>query len=172
LSWIQTYTGKKFYPLEPNRADIDILDIAHALSMQCRFAGHCTKFYSTAEHSVHLSRQFEDRNIARWALLHDAPEAYLVDVPRPIKPLLTNYSEIEDRLMDVIADRFGLPFMMPQCVKDADASIIHDERMFVMKMTDEEWESVDQFEPLGVFIECWSPVQAKAEFLQRYIELL
>ena len=54
--WIQTFTGKKFSPLEPRREDIDILDIAHSRSMQCRFNGHCRQFYSVAEHSVRVAR--------------------------------------------------------------------------------------------------------------------
>jgi uncharacterized protein len=140
--------------------------------MQCRFAGHCKRFYSIAEHSVHLSRYFEDRHLALWALFHDATEAYLTDVPRPIKPYLSNFVTIEDYLMQAIATRFYLPgATVPEQVKNADASIIHDERMFVMAMTDDEWEQISNFEPLGIFIECWSPIEAKAEFYQRYLEL-
>ena len=79
-----TYTGKEFYPLDPNPADIDIKDIAHALSNCCRFAGHIKSFYSVAQHSVIVSELCEPEN-ALAGLLHDASEAYLSDIARPVK---------------------------------------------------------------------------------------
>lgn len=107
--WIQTYTGKRFYPLEPDADLICIKDIAHSLSMQCRFNGHTAKFYSVAEHSVKLSREF----FCGWhyklaALLHDASEAYLSDIPRPIKhePSMWFYRVAEKNLQTMIFDKF------------------------------------------------------------------
>ena len=82
--WIQTFTGRAFYVLDPRPEDVDIEDIAHALSMQCRFAGHCREFYSVAQHSVTASWLVPPED-ALWGLLHDAAEAYVVDLPRPIK---------------------------------------------------------------------------------------
>lgn len=82
--WIQTYTGKKFFPLHPHQNEYVIEDIAHALSMKCRFAGHCNAFYSVAEHSVKVSRIVAPES-QLWGLLHDAAEAYLPDVCQPIK---------------------------------------------------------------------------------------
>ena len=82
--WIQTMSGVIFYPLDPRPEEIRIEDIAHALSHQCRFAGHCREFYSVAEHSVRVSRELP-QEFMLWGLLHDASEAYLVDLPRPIK---------------------------------------------------------------------------------------
>src|SRR5689334_14267678 len=86
--WIRTYTGRKFYLFDSGPEDVEIEDIAHALSMQCRYNGHVQRFYSVAEHSCYVSAIVAaemgnakyDINVALWALLHDASEAYLGDV--------------------------------------------------------------------------------------------
>lgn len=84
MAWIQTFTGKKFPLDKPDPALIDIEGIAHALSLLCRFNGHCTRFCSVAEHSVHVAREI-DLDLAMEGLLHDAAEAYLGDVHSPLK---------------------------------------------------------------------------------------
>lgn len=166
--WIQTYTGKSFYPLEPQQSKIDIVDIAHSLSMQCRYNGHVTRFYSVAEHSVILSKTVSSEN-ALWALLHDASEAYLTDVPRPIKHLLGTYAETEKRLERVIFDHFGLNGDMPAQVKEYDHRILSDERSELMVACETEWS--DMLPPLGLRIVGLSPTDARREFLNRYSEL-
>jgi len=87
-AWIQTISGRKFPLAEPDPNQIDIEDIAHALSMLCRFNGHCTQFYSVAEHSMHVSHEISN-DLALAGLLHDAAEAYLGDVPSPLKKELS-----------------------------------------------------------------------------------
>src|SRR4051812_6540197 len=82
--WMQTISGKAFFPLDPRPADVDIQDIAHALAFQCRFGGHVKEFYSVAEHSVRVSLICAHED-AKWGLLHDATEAYLSDIVRPVK---------------------------------------------------------------------------------------
>src|SRR5271165_7548492 len=82
--WIQTYTGRVMYPLDPRPEEINIIDIAHALSNLCRFTGHVRTFYSVAEHSVRVSQHCDPKD-ALWGLLHDASEAYLADMSRPMK---------------------------------------------------------------------------------------
>lgn len=107
--WIQTYTGARFYPLEPDAGLIRIEDIAHSLSMQCRYTGHTSRFYSVAEHSLILAKEFHTGWHYRLvALLHDAAEAYLSDIPRPLKrlPEFAFYREAEDRLQEMIFDKF------------------------------------------------------------------
>lgn len=107
--WIQTYTGKKFFPLDPDPELICIEDIAHSLAMQCRYNGHTRRFYSVAQHSVILaSKFFKSHDLRFAALLHDASEAYLSDVPLPIKhlPQFTFYREAEDRLQRMIFAKF------------------------------------------------------------------
>lgn len=88
--WIQTYTGRQFWPLDPKPEEVCIEDIAHALSQQCRYAGHTIRFYSVAQHSVEIALRVP-RAAALWGLLHDAAEAYLVDLPRPVKYLMPAY---------------------------------------------------------------------------------
>jgi hypothetical protein len=166
--WIQTWSGQAFWPVDPHAEDVLIEDIAHALSHLCRYSGHCLQFYSVAEHSVLLSRAVPPED-ALWALLHDASEAYLVDVPRPIKPYLGGYLEAEARIMAAVCERFGLPPEMPASVKAADYAILTDERMQNMAAPPVRWST--DGEPLGVTLQLWSPVVARAEFRRRFAEL-
>lgn len=86
--WLETFSGGKFYPLAPHAEDVKLVDIAHALAMKCRFAGHCRSYYSVGQHCVLGAEQAErdgDLDLARAFLLHDAAEAYLFDCPKPIK---------------------------------------------------------------------------------------
>ena len=103
--WIQTYTGKKFWPLDPRPEDVDIVDIAHALSMQCRFGGHCLRFYSTAEHSVYVSHHCG--SAALIGLLHDGSEAYLLDMLAPIKEYMPDYKAAEKRCQAAVYRAFA-----------------------------------------------------------------
>lgn len=163
--WIQTYTGRQFWPLDPRISEVFIQDIAHSLSLQCRYAGHCRRFYSVAEHSVLLASHVSPPN-RLWALLHDASEAYLVDVPRPIKPALTGYKLIEENVMGVIADRFGLPGSMPAEVKDADMRICVDE--VAQNMAPGLVWGIHGLEPLGVRLWFWEPKLAEMAFLRQF----
>lgn len=132
--WIVVYSGRRFYPLDPRAEDIDIRDIAHALSMVCRFTGHVSRFYSVAEHSIHVAHHVEaetgDRALALCGLLHDASEAYLCDVSRPIKMMteMAAYREAEARVEAVIAAKFGLPHPLPAIVKHHDERALMTER--------------------------------------------
>lgn len=160
--WIQTAAGHQFWPIDPRASEIVIEDVAHALSLLCRFGGHCLRFYSVAEHSVLMARAVSPENRA-WALLHDATEAYLVDVPRPLKPFLVGYREAEDKIARAVCERFGLPLDMPAEVKAADTRILTDERQQNMAPAPKPWST--DTEPLGVTLQFWSPEQAKREFL-------
>lgn len=166
--WMQTYSGKQFWPMDPRAEEIDIEDMAHALSMQCRYAGHCMRFYSVAEHCVHLSRRVSEEN-ALWALLHDASEAYLVDVPRPVKPYLKGYRAAEDVVMSAICGRFDLPLVMPAEVGEYDTRILNDE--FAQNMAPPPSPLIDMGEPLGVELRFWPPEIAKLKFLNRFESL-
>ena len=170
-NWIQTFTGKAFYPFDPRPEDICIEDIAHALSNQCRYAGHTHKFYSVAEHSVLLSYAVHPQ-FARWALLHDSSEAYLTDIPRPIKHLLPQYKEAEARVMKCIVERFGLdPLEEPEQVREYDTRILHNERDALLGRPPRSWGLVG--EPLTrLSIEGWSPVKAEGMFLEQYAAIL
>jgi len=167
--WIQTYTGKAFYPLSPKVEDVDILDIAHALSNICRFTGHTNCFYSVAEHSVLVSNSVSPE-VALQGLLHDSSEAYLTDIARPIKPFLTNYQTYENKLLEIIFIRFGLNFPISSEVKEADNRILLNERNELMKPPPMSWEL--NCEPLSnIRIYGLSPRVAENLFLSRFYEL-
>lgn len=167
--WIDTFTGVKFYPLDPRIEDVNILDVAHALSMLCRYNGHCDRFESVSEHSVLLTRRLRRLgykvHVLQWALLHDAPEAYISDVTRPVKPYLSGYKGIEAGLMAVIAERFGLEGQEPCAVKEYDRRMCEDERRQNMKHV--EWDG-DPVEPIGVDLQFWTPERAELEFMREY----
>lgn len=168
--WMQTFTGRAVYPMDLRPADIDIRDIAHALSMQCRYAGHTQRFYSVAEHSVLVARycRLYGAEAALHGLLHDATEAYLVDVPRPVKPFLVGYKEAEARAWDVITERFDVVRHTP-VVHEADNRILHDERAVLMAPCVRDWNLPG--EPIGVTVEGWMPARAEREFLALFDEL-
>lgn len=110
MSYITTVTGKHFYPLNPNPHDIDIKDIAHALSLICRANGHFKYFYSVAQHSIACAEEAAERGysleVILGCLLHDASEAYLCDVTRPVKKHIPQYLRAEEKLQEVIWQRF------------------------------------------------------------------
>jgi hypothetical protein len=166
---IVTYTGRIFNPLDPSPDDIAIEDIAHALGNICRFTGHVREFYSVAQHS-YLASQIVPAEHALTALLHDASEAYLSDVSRPIKtqPEFGNtYKRYEERLERAIADRFGLQWPWPSEVKRADEALLRTEQRDLMP-------DLLRFEGdyyLFGTISGWTPGRAKAAFLSRYFEL-
>lgn len=169
--WMQTYTGRAFWPLDPEPADIDPVDIAHSLGMICRYGGHASRFYSVAEHCVLLSRAVAPQ-YALWALLHDATEAYVGDMIRPLKSQFVNYQEVEDNLMDVIAYRFGLEPGIPEAVHHADTRILLNEREALMSGSPRNWGVVEWYIPLqGIKITGWSPDAAKVLYLNRLAEL-
>ena len=104
---IQTYTGKVFDFNDIRPESIDMVDIAHALSNVCRWGGHCSKFYSVAEHSVLCSylaaQEFpEDKKLQFYTLMHDAGEAYIGDMPKPFKIMLSQYTDIEEKVEGAI----------------------------------------------------------------------
>lgn len=166
--WMQTYTGRKVHPFRPDPESIDIRDIAASLSKMCRYSGHCLQFYSVAEHSVLIAERAPD-----WckltALMHDASEAYLVDVPRPLKPHLAGYYQAEARIQETIASRFNLTWPMPEEVRNLDNAILSDERaqnMAPMNEPPEQWGNL--LPALGVELRFWSPVKAEYEFLAAF----
>lgn len=170
-TWMQTYTGRQIDPADPT--DFDIRDIAHALSNLCRYGGHCLRFYSVAEHSVLMARAADDP-WKKWALLHDATEAYLVDIPRPIKRRLVGYQWMEHRLFVRMVHHFGLTSIinpiLPSYVQDLDHRILVDEKAQNMR-PGLDWPSLEGVDPLGVTLQCWTPKEAERHFLDMFAEL-
>ncbi len=113
-----------------------------------------------------MRRDKQPLEVQRWALMHDAPEAYVVDVPRPLKRFMKEYKIAESRIEGVIAQRFNLPLVIPQIVHDYDLRICNDERAHLMKPCVAEWGDMGQ--PLGLVPFCFKPADAKAHFLREY----
>ncbi|QZZ37423.1 hypothetical protein KW403_12410 [Nitratireductor kimnyeongensis] len=170
---MQTYSGRKFWPLDPRAEDVCIQDIAHSLSMQCRYAGHCQQFYSVAEHSVLIAQwllvQGHGAEVALCGLLHDATEAFLVDLPRPVKADMPRYKQAEIRLWRVIADAFDLPEEVPAIVHEADDRILADE--IAQNMRWMPWHD-EHKNPLGIELQFWTPEASEEQFLRTYGNLV
>lgn len=122
------YSGRTFDLGDIEHQTFDSRDIAHGLSMLCRYSGQTDLFYSVAQHSLLVS-EYVPTDDALWGLLHDASEAYLVDLPRPVKYLevMKPYRDLEARVQAAICDQFGLPHEEPASVAKADHCIVHDE---------------------------------------------
>jgi uncharacterized protein len=161
---IVTASGVAFWPLDPLPAEIRLGDIASALSKLCRFGGHIEGdvAYSVAQHSVLVALSLPGPLQAQ-GLMHDAAEAYLVDVPRPIKKYLVNYEVIEARLAAAIGDRFGLELceLRPE-VKLADERALMTEKRDLLVPPPFKWGNA---EPWKARIQPWSPGEARKAFL-------
>lgn len=170
--WMQTFSGQKFPLHEIDPAKLLIEDIAHALAFQCRYGGHAKIFYPVAYHCV-LASQVAPEGFEYTTLMHDASEAYLVDIPRPIKKLLPGYYEIENMLMAKIAEKFEFSWPLPPEVTYIDNAILSDEHEQVVSpmpgITAAEWGAPHP--KLGVNIVEVSPRQAEQMFLDRFFEI-
>lgn len=169
-AWHQTYSGRRFTPLNPNPNAIVIQDIAHSLSMQCRYNGHSSEYYSVAQHSVLVSYicDYEDR---LWGLLHDLSEVYIGDLVRPLKHSgkLDEYLAIENKVQEAGCKRFNLPLQEPASVKRADNIMLYTEARDLMSPLHSDWQNM--VEPLPFKIEPWSQQKSKDMFMKRFFEL-
>jgi hypothetical protein len=156
--WIPTYTGKQFWPLDPDPAAIDLEDIAHHLSLICRFTGAVRRHYSVAEHSLYVMEATAsiagsmDDTLLLQALLHDAAEAYLNDVVSPIKASLVAYRQYETHLQKLVYRAFDLPEEMPEVVHQADNAVLAAERIALLRPGGPPWKRLDGVEPARVQI--------------------
>ncbi len=175
--YIKTFTGINFWPIDPRPEEIRIEDIAGALSKQCRFGGHTKRLYSVAEHCCSASR-IVPKEHALAALLHDASEAYLVDVPRPIKKMLSQYRDIEAGLEKAIAGRFEIEYPWHAEVRLADDRLLTFEVENLLNWGwkhpfPDPWQSLPAM-PKELSSLCslgLSPNQAQHFFLARFEEL-
>ncbi len=161
--WIQTFTGRQYWPLDPSPDDVCIEDIAHALSNLCRFGGHCREFYSVAQHSVIVMMNLPPE-LDAIGLLHDASEAYCVDLPRPIKRNVTGYAAVEEFNAIVIGCRFGLNLVdLPDRVHEADNRALATEQRDLMASPPRPWAGAVQPYPQRIIP--WTPAEAEVNFL-------
>lgn len=170
--WMQTYSGMQVFPLDPQPYELDIQDIAHSLAMQCRFNGHTKVFYSVAEHCCHVS-DILPAPLKLTGLMHDASEAYLCDLPRPIKRspgFADAYLIAERNLERIIAVRFGFEFPYDSAIHDADNRLLCTEALQLMTPLHPEWK--DRHRTIeGLVLPCWSPEEAREQFLNRYFAM-
>jgi len=172
-AWIQLVSGGVFHILDPQQDEIDIVDIGHALGQMCRFTGHVRRFYSVAEHCVHASH-LTPKSSALWALLHDASEAYIADINRPLKHYTEvgpAYMTVEKKIMDAVCLKFHLDPTQPQAVTDADHAMLYAEKEQLLPTMEWGTKWADNTTPAPIKIRCWSPEVAKVEFLHRFYEL-
>ena len=186
--WMQTYTGKRFEWHKPTPEMISIEDIAHSLAMKCRFSGHTKKFYSVAEHCVIMSRYYaynydvlHEDPVRKGMLLHDAAEAYVGDMPGPLKALegLEIVRTVEKTINDAICKKFGLDACYDSrrgkgnwCdkIKEYDARMLLTERDQLLthspSLPGDGWP--DDMDPILAKLPCWFPDQAEREFLDEF----
>lgn len=176
-NWIHTFTGRQFWPMEA-RGEVVVEDIAHHLAMECRYSGACARFYSVAEHSVRVAEILRRRDypapVCLLALLHDASEAYLKDVPRPLKitPAFAAYREAEEKLQGRIEAVFGVRgygALYADAVKDADRAVYGFEvrRLFATIPSDQLTDlprdfAMDELPAIG-----WGPSYSEEKFLEQ-----
>ena len=165
---MQTHTGRRFYPLDPRQDDIALTDIAHALSHVCRFGGHCRHFYSVAQHSVLVASILPPR-LQLAGLLHDATEAYLIDLPTPIKAALPDYKVMETKLAGLIEQAFGVSFDDPLIHQADRIALVTEARDLIDPNTPTLWGYKDA--PLTFRISPQSSNVARGEFLKAFFTL-
>jgi len=174
--YLQTVSGRWVNPFDPDPEQLDAGDIARALANQCRFGGHSRVFYSVAQHSVIVSELVErrggDAEDAFAALMHDATEAYLGDMPHPLKhrsPLGAAFRAAEEQLERAIRDRFRIRPNMAE-IKRADRALLATERRAFSAET-WHWPELEGVEPLELELTAWLPDEAAQAFAKRYAEL-
>lgn len=174
--YLQTVSGRFVNPFEPDPEQLDPHDIARALANVCRFGGHCRPFYSVAQHSIIVSELVEERGgdveDVFAALMHDATEAYLGDMPHPIKhrsPLGAAFKAAEDHLESVLRERFGIKADVPE-IKRVDRALLATERRALSGVA-WEWPELDGVEALDLELVAWPPDEAERAFLARFAEL-
>ena len=184
--WIMTASGRPFWPLDPSVDDVAIEDIAHHLSNLCRFTGAVRSFYSVAQHSVLVARRLTESvamNGGDWhtravaglyGLLHDASEAYLIDIPRPLKhaPDFAPYRRVETLVQGVVYEAFGLAAAdEPAMLKAIDRQMLRTEQRDLMPPPAFD-ERRDDVEPYGWRIVPQIPEIARSGFLSTFRALI
>lgn len=180
--WIETYLGHPIDPLNPEPERIHVMDIIHSLSNQCRFSGHTREFYSVGQHSVLVSQLLAkwgcDTRIQALGLFHDGSEAYLMDMPTPIKRQMPEYRRAETPLQLMVEDVLFPEFPHDEwrkeaniLVKDADLILLATEARDLMR-DPKDWKVLQGVKPLDFEIIPAPPAIAKAFFIDYYKELI
>lgn len=174
--WTLTFSGVAFDLVEPTPDMVSIKDIAHALANQCRFAGHSRRYYSVAEHCLYVSRALP-AGMRLHGLLHDAAEAYVHDIVRPLKKMLPDYWLIENRIMRAVSERFGLPQQPSRELYEADQRMLATEAEYLMASPPRPWSiGAEPYELREIGLRYpgqmgLPPGEAHRRFLERFAEL-
>lgn len=163
---IMLHSGAWLDLSSPSTSDFTIEDIAHGLAHLCRYAGQCREFYSVAEHSLLVCDIVPAQGLA--ALLHDAAEAFLGDITRPLKQMLPDYRRIEQEVQNAILARFGLPLVPEPAIKHADLRVLAAEQHQIMPAGTDYWAHSSGVVPAPIVVRHLSPTAAKLEFLARF----
>lgn len=163
-TWMDTFTGKRFYPLDPNPDDICIEDIAHHLSNECRYGGACRFNYTVGQHCI-LGAKFVSEANRLPFLLHDASEAYLKDLLRGLKTQMPVYVEAEDKLQAIIYKKFGVLNVDYNEIKRVDYGMMATE-VRVLMVNQDGWNRPEP--PLDVIIVRWSHETVERVFLEMF----
>lgn len=171
MSWIITHTGQRFELLSPAAAMVHPADIAHSLAHLCRFNGHTHEHYSVAQH-CYIASTLVPPEDALAALLHDAPEAYIGDMVRPLKQLLPEFKAVEARIWAAICERFDLAAELPASVHQVDMALLGTERRDLMPAHPDEWECLAGIELQQRHIKPWPADEARIHYFNRLMELM
>jgi uncharacterized protein len=163
---IMLASGRWFDLLDPHGSDFTIEDIAHGLSLVCRYAGQCHSYFSVAEHSLLVTSVAD--TFKYEALLHDAAEAFIGDITRPLKQLLPEYKRIEALVEDAVIERFEMDPNYRSAVKAADLRVLAAEQAQIMPRGCADWAAEAGIKPADVVVRSLSPTEAEREFLDQY----
>ncbi len=174
--WQETYTGK-FYSMDPRSEEVRIEDIAHGLSLICRYAGQCKHFYSVAQHCLNVYHDLKnlgyDKKIQLMGLLHDATEIYISDLPRPFKISIPEYKQAEEKIEKAIYEKFNLPFndeKIHKIIKYSDDEVLYNEAEILMNNID-NWASSKPHRKLEIDTDLRDMQEVEKEYLEAFYEL-
>ena len=172
----ETYTGE-FWAFDPQSEDVNIEDIAHGLSLICRYAGQCKHFYSVAQHCLNVCKDLKDlgydKNIQLYGLLHDATEVYISDLPKPFKVTIPEYNKAEARIEEAILQRFNLPpynETLKQIIKVSDNEVLYNEAKVLMNNKD-NWATKNLRRELDIDTSFRDMKEVEKEYLKTFKEL-
>ena len=172
----ETYTGE-FWAFDPQSEDVNIEDIAHGLSLICRYAGQCKHFYSVAQHCLNVCKDLKDlgydKNIQLYGLLHDATEVYISDLPKPFKVTIPEYNKAEERIEEAILQRFNLPpynETLKQIIKISDNEVLYNEAKVLMNNKD-NWATKNLRRELDIDTSFRDMKEVEKEYLKTFKEL-
>lgn len=171
MTWLLTHSGQHFDLVDPQPEMITVIDIVKGLSRESRFAGQTRYYYTVAQHCA-IASTIVAPEYAFEALMHDASEAYLKDIPRPLKQMLPDYRRIEQRVESAIRARFGLPDEQSPEVTEADRIMLATERRDLMPKDAADWPVLAGIRPLDKRLIAINSNRAESLFMERFLEVL